>query len=475
MGFKAGVNRRRLLKGVFEFIGIHFPEEKRNIIHFSRRFAYFILSLIVICFIGAIGFFKFSTTPYFCGTCHIMRPYYKSWKNSKHNFVPCVECHYPPGFTEELRGKFEASVQVVKYITRTYSTKPYAEIDDASCLRKGCHSKRLLEGNVSFKKNINFDHKPHLTQMRRGRKLKCTSCHSQIVIGSHEAVTESVCFTCHFKPEEGGTPSHIGRCTICHEPPKEDFELSGITYNHRDFVDRGIECTKCHIDVIQGKGEVPKEMCVTCHGEREKLEKYDDHRFIHDKHVTEHKVECFQCHTEIKHKVATLHDFVKRDCNSCHLDKHSAQEKLYMGSGGKNVKNMPSPMFLARVDCTGCHILPKNGGSKLFFTGQTIKATEAACLNCHGLDYRGVLTDWKNTVTQYLNNIKPMLDEVHAKINSAGKNNAEARKLLEDALFNYNLVYYGRGVHNVEYATELLANAGENLQKAEELLGKRLK
>ena len=35
--------------------------------------------------------------------------------------------------------------QVVKYVTRTYSSKPFAQIDDSACLREGCHSKRLVE------------------------------------------------------------------------------------------------------------------------------------------------------------------------------------------------------------------------------------------------------------------------------------------------------------------------------------------
>ncbi|HEY4717053.1 MAG TPA: NapC/NirT family cytochrome c [bacterium] len=472
MAVRTWINNKPYLKRFFAFFGIHFPEDKNDIIHFSRRFAYIIFGGIVFLFIGAIAFFQFSTSPYFCGTCHIMRPYYKSWKESSHNFVPCVDCHYPPGFTEEIRGKFEASVQVVKYITRTYSTKPYAEIDDASCLRKGCHSKRLLEGNSVFKNGINFDHKPHLTQLRRGRKLKCTSCHSQIVIGSHVAVTESVCFICHFKPEDNGKTSPIATCTICHEPPKKDFTLGGNTYNHKDFVERGVECTKCHVGVVEGKGEVPEEMCRTCHGEPERLEKYSDHKLIHDTHVTSHKVECFQCHKEIKHKVTTVHDFVKRDCSSCHFDKHGAQEKLYMGTGGMGVKDMPSPMFLARVDCIGCHILPKEAAAKSMFSGQTIKATEAGCLYCHGIDYKGIMNDWMATVSGHMNRVKVSLDEVQDKIKASGVAAAGAKKLFNDAMFNYNLVYYGRGVHNIEYATELLAKAEENLNKAKEMIEK---
>ena len=42
--------------------------------------------------------------------------------------------------------KFQALSQVVKFVTRTYSSKPYAEVEDSSCLRSGCHSTRLLQG-----------------------------------------------------------------------------------------------------------------------------------------------------------------------------------------------------------------------------------------------------------------------------------------------------------------------------------------
>ena len=62
----------------------------------------------------------------------------------------------------------------------------------------GCHETRLLQGKVKFKR-FYFDHKPHLTELRRGKKLRCTSCHSQIVQGDHMKVTESTCFLCHFK------------------------------------------------------------------------------------------------------------------------------------------------------------------------------------------------------------------------------------------------------------------------------------
>src|SRR3989338_8269279 len=164
--------------------------------------------LIAAAAVAAILFLcliKFSTSPSFCHSCHIMKPYYDSWAGSKHNKVSCVYCHYPPTKKADLLWrKFQALSQVVKYVTRTYSSKPFAEVDDSACLRKGCHSMRLLEGKVEFGKGITFDHTPHLQETRRGRKLRCASCHSQIVVGRHVEVTLDTCYLCHFKGMKTG-------------------------------------------------------------------------------------------------------------------------------------------------------------------------------------------------------------------------------------------------------------------------------
>src|SRR3990167_8631675 len=108
---------------------------------------------------------------------YIMNPYYESWKQSSHKNIACVECHIPPGMTAELSKKYEALSMVARYFTGTYGTNPWTEIDDAACLR--CHERRLLSGRELFG-DVLFDHAAHLSAMRRGKRLRCTSCHSQI-------------------------------------------------------------------------------------------------------------------------------------------------------------------------------------------------------------------------------------------------------------------------------------------------------
>ena len=81
-------------------------------------------------------------------------------------------------------------------------------------MRSGCHSVQMLEGPLSFKR-VKFDHRHHLLESRRGRRLRCVSCHSQIVQGEHVTVTESVCYMCHFMPgTDHGTTQPIDDC-IC--------------------------------------------------------------------------------------------------------------------------------------------------------------------------------------------------------------------------------------------------------------------
>ncbi len=271
------------------------------------RAAKLLIVIAIVLVVGGLagfGLFEMSTSPMLCNSCHIMKPYVAAWKTSKHKNVTCVKCHYPPGFRDTIWVKYQAVSQVVKWATQTYNSKPFAEVEDASCLRSGCHEKRLLQGKVVFKRGIVFDHRPHLEQPRRGRQLRCTSCHSQIVVGTHIEVTESTCFLCHFKGTKTGRELRpIGGCPGCHQAPKGDIRVGSLTFNHQDIVKRGVQCEKCHLNVVDGDGEAPRERCFTCHNQPQKLEHYPDTPFIHDFHVTRHNIECSRCHTPIKHRL----------------------------------------------------------------------------------------------------------------------------------------------------------------------------
>lgn len=397
------------------------------------------LALVVLA-----GAMEVSSTPEFCGSCHVMKPYYESWKSSTHNRVACVDCHIPPGITAELRKKYEAVSMVVRYFTGTYGTNPWAEIDDAACLR--CHERRLIEGREMFS-DVHFDHRPHLTEMRRGKKLRCTSCHSQLVQGSHITVTASTCILCHFKDVPAGQGT--ARCTVCHEVPRALVSRGGLQFDHAEVVRFDMQCSWCHAHAAEGEGRVPRERCLTCHNDPARLIALDDADRLHRAHVTEHKVDCLNCHLEIQHAALPALETAGGECASCHGGGHSAQREVYAGIGGRGVEPLPSPMFLAGVRCDGCHFI---AGHDRRGTGVQ-KASEVSCMSCHGPSYRRVYQSWQRGLAERVRGVRSALADLPPR---AGRQDSAA---LRDARANLSLVERANGVHNVDYSLALLDRA----------------
>lgn len=159
------------------------------------------ITVIIVVLVLIVGGVEFTSRTSFCITCHNMKPYYETLKISSHREVDCIKCHIPPGLNNYIRVKLKGLNQLGMYITGSLPLVYHAEVEDTSCLRKGCHVKdKLLSEPVNFKKGITFQHSTHLKPVR-DIQLVCTSCHSQIVHGRQVTVTSSTCFTCHF---EGG-------------------------------------------------------------------------------------------------------------------------------------------------------------------------------------------------------------------------------------------------------------------------------
>lgn len=106
------------------------------------------LGITVICltlFMGIAmgGAELYTARPEFCGTCHIMDPYYKSWSRDIHGQklgVRCVDCHYAPGERFTIKAKFKGLSQVASYFSGRYGAgRPRAHFNEASCLTSSCH------------------------------------------------------------------------------------------------------------------------------------------------------------------------------------------------------------------------------------------------------------------------------------------------------------------------------------------------
>jgi nitrate/TMAO reductase-like tetraheme cytochrome c subunit len=403
--------------------------------------------------LGTAGAGWYTSRPQFCRSCHIMEPYFVSWQESSHKDVSCIKCHFGPGVGEKVRGKLLGLVQLAKYVTRSEGPRPAAEIPDASCLRSGCHETRTLVGDVDFH-GIPFDHKPHLEQLRRGKKLRCTSCHAQIVQGSHMTVTASTCFLCHFKG--GFFNEGLGACTRCHQIPEEEFDLGGgVMFNHDLAFERGVDCAHCHADLVSGNGEVPEERCGVCHNRKGDLARRDDHEFVHQKHVTEHKVDCLDCHLAIHHSLdLDKIEHAAGDCQSCHPDHHREQVNLLRGIGGSSIPAHDSSMVAARIACPACH-----RQKKISSTGTvTWEASIATCAECHEGPRADQVRTYQRELDSALSELRLEARKIRTALESADFDEGKLATMsaqLVDVEKDLDFLGAANGIHNVHYATSL--------------------
>jgi nitrate/TMAO reductase-like tetraheme cytochrome c subunit len=430
----------------------------------------FLFSALGILFVLFVAAVEFTSHSGFCSSCHYMKPYFQSWEESSHGQFECSRCHYPPGggITSKIRKKMEGLVMLGRYWTKLYvKSIPWAEIRDESCLQEGCHDKRLLEGKVMFK-TVAFDHNVHFEDLKRGKKLQCTSCHSQIVQGKHITVTENSCFICHFKESEHFP--QIDDCSHCHHEPELISEETS-RYNHSAVFDNGFECSKCHSNTILGDGAVPRENCYKCHMERERLDKYENTDLMHEEHIAQNKIECNQCHMDIQHKIFKDIETIA-DCRTCHIDTHKAQKVLYTGKGGMGIPHtMPNIMLDRGLSCKGCHIFHEEKKGRII-KSDTFAAKGEACESCHGKGFAKIMQQWEISTSKKLNDIRSIFAQARIEIRrGSGTKQKQAQSLLDQAAFNIDIVEKGKSVHNVAYSQELLFASYEKIVGAVKLSG----
>ncbi|HDL53555.1 MAG TPA: hypothetical protein ENH32_06230 [Proteobacteria bacterium] len=432
------------------------------------RFYEVLLLVLIAIIIGAWSILEITRSALFCGNaCHIMRPYYDDWKKSTHNQVACVECHNPPTTAGQLTPDWGAIKQIAGYMTRPYSERIRADISDAGCLQEGCHSKRLLDGKVFFREDILFDHRPHLGQLRRGKILRCATCHSQIVMGNHVTVDENTCFICHFKDRDKSKAT--ARCRLCHGTTPERTRSMDKNFDHTDYTARGVRCTMCHPAIIRGNGEVSEDRCVGCHKKRMKINLSQPEGLLHRKHVTDHNIRCEDCHDPIKHSTPNESDLAQLDCSSCHENKHKAILSLYRGLGADGIDPMPSPMYVSQVGCNGCHLASEDitGNAPTAGAGSA-KDVSAACDECHGDGYRTLVAKWKKQLHKKIVLAELKLKEAEKAI-AVSRANAgiidSARKILKKSRHNFLFIRASVPVHNPDYAVTVLDRTVLDLEK----------
>lgn len=119
-----------------------------------------------------------SDDPSACVNCHIMAPYYQSWRHSSHaQWTNCVDCHLPQdSFIDKymfkaVDGIYHSAVFAVWGETDVIRAREASsEVIMANCIR--CHSQ--LNGEFVSTGMITF------TDVKEGKGKACWDCHRQV-------------------------------------------------------------------------------------------------------------------------------------------------------------------------------------------------------------------------------------------------------------------------------------------------------
>lgn len=152
------------------------------------RKKYFLVLVAVIVVVGVVGW-EYTGTAEFCSMCHIVTPYYESWKSGQYldhrhaiKGVTCVDCHVEPGKHKIMEmGKYMK--EGINYVTGNYPTPlPEANLTKEYCLK--CHGTY----NELAQKTSNVKPNPHMHHLG---EIQCTLCHK-----SHKPFVNH-CAECH--------------------------------------------------------------------------------------------------------------------------------------------------------------------------------------------------------------------------------------------------------------------------------------
>ncbi len=338
-----------------------------------------VLVVLVIMLVVFGGFMVtaewYTARPQFCGTCHIMQPYYQSWSKDTHATeeaeAACVDCHYAPGEHHTLQAKFRGLSQVASYFTGRYgASRPKARVADASCLVSGCHGDmKFMETELAVGTTtppVRFVHSKHLKEEGKiaaetrqkieavRNKLAGNLTAAQMTslellarpiehaeernkrltawVDSQDlsSLSDDVVAYGELLHTEVRVAQLMGlKCASCHQfntSLSSHFSLSGATcftchFINEPFNTNSGRCLLCHEPPA---GDIPVH-----HGEKPGFIEYTatgpEGQGVTMNHlvIIQNNVNCISCHSDLIHGVGTV---TRRDCQNCHDQERYLKE-----------------------------------------------------------------------------------------------------------------------------------------------------
>lgn len=356
-------------------------------------------ALLVVAAGGLGGAEYYTSRPEFCGTCHVMEPYYRSWSHDIHGAklgTRCVDCHYAPGEHHTIMAKFKGLSQVASYFTGRYGTaRPRAHVRDTSCNTPACHGdnahltkslpigvprveKRLIAGQeteIKRSPTVQFVHEKHL---RVDAKLsetetKLHDLETQLREASGTAYESIRAATRSVKPAAQRTRDMR---TLLQEADlaallPDALELTRLEHLQTRLLQlSGINCAACHSYDASGTRHFMKpnlQTCFTCH--------FNNQEFNRDTGA------CLRCHEPPTRRILVHDELVDVAFHPPSASAPAAATQPVL---------MDHRDIVARgIDCASCHRDVVQGEASV---------TLRDCIHCH--DQEQYLKDFATRDTQ---------------------------------------------------------------------------
>lgn len=389
----------------------------------------------------------------------------------------CSACH-------EYVENSQSLLSLSRY-THPDSISVRAPASAARCSDSGCHED-MGPREITYE-SVTFPHRRHgLGPEPDGDteddaeqpyvEMSCAGCHGHASGTEALSVSTDACSLCHLNQQSAGNQ---GECRQCHTVMDAAGQVSPtlqIPHEGLPWINGG--CVRCHYDVSQASTVPRDNTCVNCHLDEPSLAYAEADTAVHAQHVdvgcsschtaeshqvqgmtTAVNLECASCHLEV-HEVEVTESWPERTtCVSCHADSHEVQQRLLLGVIPGRSRATPSEKFMQGLNCSSCHISPRDGGPSLDAPDDGVHGSALSCQTCHLPEYDVVLEWWEEGSDARLNRVRSMVSRARSRLRAS----ESGLPAVDSAAALLALVDSAGAVHNLELSHRMMLDAVETV------------